>query len=377
MEKILSRIAELKEQLREMIDNAEIQNRSLDDTEATQFTEKEQEIKDLSEKLAQRQAETVIVEEQNTNNLTQTHKMNFKESIASAMRAVANNRSTEEFENVAGNVISLRADTITTDAAGIISEYPTDLIEPLQAALLVDKLGIKVINTPKAVVMPSVSNVEATIEGETTALVGKKLSFTKTKVAPFRVGLSLPFSNTAIKEADINLVSYAINLCGKAEAQLINKVMFAGAAVNGQKGAFVSAAGTTGEATYKNIVALAGTVKKANVIIDETAAYVISPEMEATLMATPVDAGSGRMILENGHIAGYPVLVSSAVDGYIGFGVFSNFLIQKVGVADMVVDNLSRSKENITEVNFNDNVALQVIRQEAFAKLTIQAQAQS
>ena len=88
-------------------------------------------------------------------------------------------------------------------------------------------------------------------------------------------------------------------------------------------------------------------------------------------MATPVDAGSGRMILENGMIAGYPVLVSSAVEGYIGFGVFSNFLIQKVGVADMVVDNLSRSKENITEVNFNDNLALQVIRQEAFAKLTI------
>ena len=373
MEKILSRIAELKEELREMVDNCEVQTRSLNDAEVALFNQKEQEIISLTEELAQRQAETIVEINTNTNNQIQLNKMNFKESLASAMRAVANNRSTEEFENVAGNVISLREDTNTTsaEAAGIIGEYPTELIEPLQAALLVDKLGIKVINTPKAVVMPSVSNVEATIEGETTALVGKKLSFTKTKVAPFRVGLSLPFSNTAIKEADINLVSYAINLAAKAEAQLINKVMFAGAAVNSQNGAFVKATATTGEATYKNIVALAGTVKKANVIIDETAAYVISPEMEATLMATPVDAGSGRMILENGMIAGYPVLVSSAVEGYIGFGVFSNFLIQKVGVADMVVDNLSRSKENITEVNFNDNIALQVVRQEAFAKLTI------
>lgn len=371
MEKILSRIAELKEELREMVDNCEVQTRSLNDAEVALFDKKEQEIISLTEELAQRQAETIVEINTNTNNQIQLNKMNFKETLASAVRAVANNRSTEEFGNVAGNVISLREDTVSTDATGIIGEYPTELIEPLQAALLVDKLGIKVINTPKAVVMPSVSNVEATIEGETTALVGKKLSFTKTKVAPFRVGLSLPFSNTAIKEADINLVSYAINLAAKAEAQLINKVMFANAAVNSQNGAFVKAAATTGEATYKNIVALAGTVKKANVIIDETAAYVISPEMEAQLMATPVDAGSGRMILENGMIAGYPVLVSSAVEGYIGFGVFSNFLIQKVGVADMVVDNLSRSKENITEVNFNDNVALQVIRQEAFAKLTI------
>lgn len=370
MEAIISKIAELKEELREMIDNAEIQERSLNDSEVVIFQAKEQEISDLSKELEQRQAEPIA---DNTETIKQTNKMNFKETLASAVRAVANNRSTEEFENVAGNVISLREDTTSATAAGIISEYPTELIEPLQAALLVDKLGIKVINTPKAVVMPSVSNVEATIEGETTSLVGKKLNFTKTKVAPFRVGLSLPFSNTAIKEADINLVNYAINLAAKAEAQLINKVMFASAAVNGQKGAFVAAASVTGEATYKNIVALAGKVKQANVIIDETAAYVVSPEMEATLMATPVEAGASRMILENGMIAGYPVLVSSAVDGYIGFGVFSNFLIQKVGIADMVVDNLSRSKENITEVNFNDNVALQVIRQEAFAKLVQQA----
>ena len=93
--------------------------------------------------------------------------------------------------------------------------------------------------------------------------------------------------------------------------------------------------------------------------------------MEAELKSTPKDAGSGLMVLENGIMNGYPVLVSNAVDGYIGFGVFSNFLIQKVGTPDLVVDNLSRSKENITEVNFNDNIAMQVIRQEAFAKLTI------
>ena len=202
----------------------------------------------------------------------------------------------------------------------------------------------------------------------------QKLEFSKTKVVPFRVGLSLPFSNTAIKEADINLVSYAINLAGKSEAQLINKVMFANAAVNGQKGAFVDAyaAETANTAiSYKNIVKLAAKVKKANVIFDNTAAYVVSPEIEAELKTTPLDAGSGRMVLEGGVMNGYPVLVSNAVEGYIGFGVFSNFLIQKVGTPDMVVDNLSRSKENITEINFNDNVALQTIRKEAFAVMKI------
>lgn len=377
-QELISKIALIKEEMRELIDNAEVQERSLNEEEKIFFDSKENEIKQLElqleNEIKERSVETnTLTENKDTNTNTQ---MKFIEKIALGMQAIANNRSIEDLDNVAGNTIQLRATANTTSAEvdAIRGEYATELLEPLQAALIVDKLGIKVINTGKAVVMPSVSNVEATIEGETTALVGQKLAFSKTKVNPFRVGLSLPFSNTAIKEADMNLVSYAINLCGKAEAQLINKVMLSATAVSNQKGAFVDAlSGVTANTTpsYKEIVKLAAKVKKADVILDETAAYVISPEMEAELKTTPMDAGSGRFVLENGMMNGYPVLVSSAVGKYVGFGVFSNFLIQKVGTPDMVIDNLSRSKENITEVNFNDNIALQVVRPEAFAAFKV------
>lgn len=369
---LIDRIALIKEELRELIDNAEVEKRSLNDDEKSLFETKENELKDLQVQLRS----TEIIE--NTNKTDKINmKRNFKENIAVAMQAIANNRSLEDLENVAGNVISLRAntgETLTGEVDAVRGEYATELLEPLQDALIVDKLGIKVITTSKAVVMPSVSSVEASIEGEVTELVGQKLEFSKSKVVPFRVGLSLPFSNTAIKEADINLVNYAINLAGKSEAQLINKVMFAKEAVSSQKGCFVDAyAAETGNTaiSYKNIVKLAAKVKKANVIFDNTAAYVVSPDVEAELKTTPIDSGSGRMVLENGQMNGFPVLVSNAVEGYIGFGVFSNFLIQKVGAPDLVVDNLSRSKENITEVNFNDNIALQVIRKEAFAVMKI------
>jgi len=373
-QELIDKIALLKEELRELIDNAEIEKRSLSDEEKILFENKEKQIKDLQKEIEdtnQRSVDNNVEKNTDKNNM----KRNFRENIALAMQAIANNRSIEDLENVAGNVISLRAnETTSTEVDAVRGEYATELLEPLQDALIVDKLGIKVITTGKAVVMPSVSSVEASIEGETTELVGQKLEFAKTKVVPFRVGLSLPFSNTAIKEADINLVNYAINLAGKSEAQLINKVMFAKEAVNSQKGCFVDAyaAETANTAiSYKNIVKLAAKVKKANVIFDNTAAYVVSPDVEAELKTTPIDAGSGRMVLENGQMNGYPVLVSNAVEGYIGFAVFSNFLIQKVGNPDLVVDNLSRSKENITEINFNDNIALQVIRKEAFAVMKI------
>lgn len=374
-QELIDKIALLKEELRELIDNAEVEKRSLSDDEKSLFETKENELKDLQKEIEDTNKRGIeIIETQNKTD-KKNMKRNFKENIAVAMQAIANNRSLEDLDNVAGNVISLRAnETTSTEVDAVRSEYATELLEPLQDALIVDKLGIKVITTGKAVVMPSVSSVEASIEGEVTELVGQKLEFSKSKVVPFRVGLSLPFSNTAIKEADINLVNYAINLAGKSEAQLINKVMFANAEVNGQKGAFVDAyAAETGNTaiSYKNIVKLAAKVKKNNVIFDNTAAYVVSPEIEAELKTTPIDAGSGRMVLEGGMMNGYPVLVSNAVSGYIGFGVFSNFLIQKVGAPDLVVDNLSRSKENITEINFNDNIALQVIRPEAFAVMKI------
>mgnify|MGYP002645142428 FL=1 len=332
-QELIDKIALLKEELRDLLDNAEVQERSLNDDEKVNFESKENEIKQLELQLENTKTRSIETDTQTENKDTNTNKqMKFSENVALAMQAIANNRSIEDLENVAGNTIQLRAAAITqtSQVDAIRTEYPTELLEPLQSALIVDKLGVKVINTGKAVVMPSVSNVEATIEGETTALVGQKLEFAKTKVNPFRVGLSLPFSNTAIKEADMNLVSYAINLCGKAEAQLINKVMLSAVAVNSQKGCFVDAlSGITANTTpsYKEIVKLAAKVKAKDVVMDETAAYVISPDMEAELKATPLDAGSGRFVLESGQMNGYPVLVSSAVGKYIGFGVLSLSLI--------------------------------------------------
>ena len=198
-QELIDKIALLKEELRELIDNAEIEKRSLNDDEKSLFETKENELKDLQVQLRS----TEIIE--NTNKTDKKNmKRNFRENIAVAMQAIANNRSVENLENVAGNVISLRAitsgETLTGEVDAIRGEYATELLEPLQDALIVDKLGIKVITTSKAVVMPSVSSVEASIEGEVTELVGQKLEFSKSKVVPFRVGLSLPFSNTAINQ---------------------------------------------------------------------------------------------------------------------------------------------------------------------------------
>jgi len=378
-QEIIDRIAGLKEEMRDMVNGCEVQERNLNETEISEFETKESEIKTLETQLIELQERSTTQIQNNTEKQDNTMNKSFKQTVAEALQAIANNRSTADFDNVAGNTIQLRAnETQTPQIEAVQGEVRTELLEPLQNAILVNKLGVKVINTGKAVVMPSVNSVEASIEGEITELVGQKLDFAKTKINPFRIGLSLPFSNTAIKEADINLVSYAIRLAGEAAGRLVNKIMFTKTVISGQKGAFVDkyAAATAialADLTYEDLVGLNAKVKAKNIGFDNTAAYVMNASTEAKLKCTPKymgkDAaknGNGGMILEGNTIDGYPVLISEEVDGYIGFGVFSNYLIQKVGTADLVVDNLSRSKENITEVNFNDNIAMQIVRDEAF-----------
>ena len=98
-QELLDKIALLKEEMREILDGAEVQERSLTEDEKYQFEYKELEIRELEAQIQTQQENNL----QNKN----TKKMNFRENIAKAMQAITNNRSTEDLQNVAGNVISL------------------------------------------------------------------------------------------------------------------------------------------------------------------------------------------------------------------------------------------------------------------------------
>lgn len=244
-QELMNGVAEIKEELRNIVETAETEKRSLSDEEKTLFEEKQNRLNELKESLATveaREQAQIEAEEANKRSLETKENKNkrnismkkeFKQNIADAIVAIANNRSTEAFENVAGNQIELRATTLhDDDTEPLDEEERLALLEPLQAAMLVDKVGVKVINSNKAVTLPSVNNVEATLEGEVTELTGQKLDFSKRALAPKRVGISLPFSGTSIRHADRDLVAYAINLAGKATGTLVNKWMFAPTAID-------------------------------------------------------------------------------------------------------------------------------------------------
>ncbi|MEG1543424.1 MAG: phage major capsid protein [Tannerellaceae bacterium] len=306
------------------------------------------------------------------------------EAVASVVRSMALGKSPSEMGlKVENNTIYLeRAQVESTDVSAIQPDSVHELLEPLQKALLIDRLGVKIntgiVGTRK---YPSVTNVEASIEGETTELTGKKITFTAPTATPKRVGISIPFSLLSLHQANIDLIGYAFRLMNQATAQLLNKWMFSTTKLtNASDGCFVEAAKSANAVftltdvplSEEHLVDMETKVLNTNITNDGTAAYVCGVKAygEVKKMRDPI---SGEKIFQNGLLNGYPVLVSNHIESTeagvlgIGFGIFSNVELNQYGAVNIVVDTVSRSKEAITEVNFNGFYDIEVVRKEAFA----------
>lgn len=393
-EELINNVAELKEQLRSLVDTAESEKRALTDEEKTQFEETQRQINDLKTQIESTEVNP------STENKINTKKMekNYLRNLAQTVSDIVNNRSLEGYENVSGNTINLRADAYSTvsDVDDVqLLEY-TRILEPLQNAVIFDKLGLTFINTGSLVKLPSVTAVECSVNGENTKLETQNVEFSNKAIVPVRLGCAVGLSNTALKtvENNVNLISYALRAMRQAEQRLINKILFSPVAVVGEdssiKGLFVDAlagdASVAGKATWANIVALETAVKNKNAVITSNAAFVMSPATADKLRSMPIALKTptygSRFIMENGMIDGIPVYETNEVNkydasnnlefSYIGFcSDFSTVIVQEVGSPDLVVDPYTRARYNQTELVLNDNLGYEIERDAVFSCMKI------
>lgn len=403
-ELIINQIASIKEELREMVNTAEVQTRSLNDEEKSTFEQKQSELEELKNKLAaaeeaeQRALEADAKKDKNKLNHKSMEK-NYLQNLAQTISDVVNNRSLEGYTNVTGNTINLREDAYTQKVAGDVEDIQglqyTRVIEPLENAVIFDKLGLTFINTGDLVKLPSVSNVDCTINGENTKLDTQKVVYDAKAITPVRLGCAVGLSNTAIKTIDnnVNLVAYALKAMRQAEGRLINKMVVSPVAVSNDgvsvKGPFVDllADASAGKANWANIVALETAVKNKNAEITERAAFIMSPDTADKLRSKPIAVKApygDRFIMEDGKIDGIPVYETNAVNTldasgnvtstYIGFCAdWSTLIVQEVGAPDLVIDPYTRAKYNETELVLNDNLGLSWERDENFSAMKIDA----
>lgn len=370
MRKEFEKIAELKEQMRSMLDKAEAEQRALDVTEKEQF-EKLKTEKELLEMKVERRALQDI-----NDGLVSDRRALFSQAVYD----VVNHRSLEEYNGtVTENGIKVveRAADVITDTTGVASMVPVtigEMIEPTEKGLIIDKLGIKMqFGLIGDLTFPTLAAIEASIQGENAAVGDTKLEIGKIKASPKRVSISVPVSKRAIHQTNYSLQGVVLKQISLGVARLLNKWMLSGTTLAGaSEGVFVKASPNV---EYETALSFADVVKLETAVMDEgidvtdgTAAYVCTPAIYGSLKSTPIEKGSPKMILENGMINGYPVLVSNYMDAdSIGFGVFSYVALGQFGNMDLIIDPYTGAKSNIVNFVLNSDYDIVVARKEAFS----------
>lgn len=267
-------------------------------------------------------------------------------------------------------------------AGGMIPLTIKDILPPLEMGLIFDKVGIPVqTGVSGNLQWPVLGSVEATIKGETVALTDESLDLSKINAKHVRLGITIPVSNQAINDSYTDLVSLIQGQLRAGLSRTLNRVTFshenftsdlhgpfAGAKANG-----TFAAATP---TYKELLGMKGAVASTGVEMNGFC-YVMSEAMKATLEATPIDAGSGRMVIENGTINGYPVFTTEYINygdnklkaevEYVAAGCFGYLAANQHGEVRLIVDPYTRAKEDVVQVTLNADWSLTTLRTEAFA----------
>lgn len=372
----IERREEIKVRMNEIADLAEKENkREFTEAEETELKQLEREMNVLDVKIASA-GKTGYVE-------VSARELEFDAYLREAMKN----------QGKQNNVLQREA-MLTTDVDAMIPLSVNDVVKPLEEGLILGQLGLPVMTGLNGdFVWPVAGSIEAEIAGETVELSDKKIDFAKVKPNPQRVGVSVTVSAQTIWKT--NGVAYEVvkQQLPQAMARALNKAVLGTESVSHSLiGPFTTLAKKTGVAltalktkeqkkaaqlinfagelpTYKELVAMKGLCLLKGVE-GNYMAYVMDEYTKAMLECTPIDEGSGRMVIENGMIAGVPVkctnYINSGSNTYVGFGCFGYLPLQGFGDMRFVIDPYTKAKNDSVVLTLNEDWAATVLREEAF-----------
>lgn len=324
-------------------------------------------------------------------NPAQPQEENRGAAFAECVRALRRNAVPEGYDSLVHDgsllVPVTRAEVQDSGTAGpVIPLTVGDIIQPLEKGLILDLVGCRLQNgIAGSWQFPVVAGgVEAELAEENVELTDKTIDITKISPSPKRVGISIPVSNRAIDQSSGVILDIVRTQLTMGLSRLLNRWMFSETKIvdKASDGCFVAAAAAPAVEfagnvpTWGEVLQVESAVLETGIVPDGSTAWVCSASMFAKLKAAPKDAGSGRFIVENGTIDGYPVYVTEYVPrDFLGFGVFAYELVGQFGEMRMTVDNSSAAvaKKNLTYFVFNSDFDMLTLRKEAFAAGKVKA----
>ena len=354
----LDKIAELKSEMRNMLDLAAKEKRALTDDEKTSFNA----LKDEQEMHVRYfQANEVTPEsKQPVVNIREVFARNLAEAIEGGNKSAR----IEVRANIPIN---------TADVADTIPVLYQDVLNALEPRLILDKVGIKMQTGVRGVpTWPTVGNVEAQILGENAELQDKSIDFSKITATPKRAGVTIRLSRRAINQSNLDLYDIVVNQIAESIAMLLNKWLVNPTAIaTGCNGVFVKNAAEiiplSKQPFLVDVVGLETTVLNSNVN-GTNGAYILGTAMRGRLKTKPVEAGNPAMVLTGNEMNGYPVVTSNLIPAdYIGFGFFEYAVMSQFGDFSLVVDPYTLATKNEIRFTGNSEFDITVLRPEAFA----------
>lgn len=279
-------------------------------------------------------------------------------------------------------LVTRAAQNIQTSAAledtGIIPVNEQELLTPLRAGLIYDKVGLTIRTGLSGFLRwPKHSKAVATFADEGVAIGDSHIDFAALEAKPQRLGIAIPVTREELFQSEGLVESIIRSEMPLAIADCINAVMFTTEA-NGEDGKakrivgpFVEAAKTAvqfaGELpTRKELLKMRARVLREGITLVNPA-WVMTEDMKAELEDLKVDAGSGRFVCENDQILGHPVFTTPAIgDGNIGFGDWSYQAAGFFGQMDFVVDPYTLARNHAVDFVLNANFLTVTLRPEAF-----------
>lgn len=281
-----------------------------------------------------------------------------------------------------GDTVSANALKVTNaDAGALVPLRIQQVLDDVEEGLIYDKVGINLTHSNAGeFVWPYWTSGSVQIVGETAKLVPSELTIGKLTARPERMGITFEMSYESFYQTEgvmENIVRKAIAL---AAQRGINTLLLSPTKPTGAasiQGPFVAAVGAAkvvtlpAALTYKSINALKAKLLATGLALNPV--WVMSAATYCNLEATPRDAGSGIMMIENGKLCGYPVFVSHAVtDSYIMLGDFAYQPAGFFGEMRLIVDPYTGADRNMIKFTLNFGFATATLRPEAFVagKLT-------
>ena len=224
----------------------------------------------------------------------------------------------------------------------------------------------------------SVDDAEVEEVGETAALTDQDIDFDHIKVKSYRCGISIVVSNTAIDNADFDLLGFIQQKMTLAVKKYLAKKVFSQAAFTGNKGPF-SNLSSSGTITLATDNVYAEILKAVAVFTDKgfdasKVCLVMDATTEATLKATKRGDNTSAYVIQDGKCAGYDYTVTHYIntklhtdgtliptdDKFLAIGYFDYLAVQQHGPVRLGIDAASKAVmvKNVTAVVLNTSFSI-------------------